>query len=106
MSTCVAPGHPSCRITCPKGCGAYWSAKQGCVTRCYNVADSPVLIGEDEVFSVQVSELPSDGLMKMFGDILSSEMEKTASSSNKTVSFSLTDATKKDLIEAVQKQLS
>ncbi len=34
-STCTAPGHPSCTITCPAGCGAIYSEPNGpCRTMC------------------------------------------------------------------------
>ena len=34
-STCTAPGHPSCTITCPGGCGALYVEPNGpCRTMC------------------------------------------------------------------------
>lgn len=37
--TCTAPGHPSCTITCPGGCGAVYSEPNGpCHTFCSGAA--------------------------------------------------------------------
>src|SRR4051794_644251 len=38
-STCTAPGHSSCTITCPAGCGAIYNEPNGpCTTFCSSAA--------------------------------------------------------------------
>jgi hypothetical protein len=38
-ATCTAPGHPSCTITCPDGCGALYHEPNGpCRTFCSSAA--------------------------------------------------------------------
>ena len=40
--TCTAPGHSSCTITCPDGCGALYVEPNGpCRTFCSGRADMP-----------------------------------------------------------------
>jgi hypothetical protein len=91
MPTCTAPGHPSCKITCPKGCGAIWSAKYGCRTICTGkAADArPFEFEEDDTFSVQISEFPANELGAMLGKALVGDLHDKASSSEKTISQSV-----------------
>lgn len=107
MATCTAPGHPSCRITCPKGCGAIWSKKYGCRTICTGkAADArPFEFEEDDTFSIQISDFPASELGAMLGTALAGDLHDKASSSKKTISLSLESAELKDLLKAIHEQL-
>ena len=104
--TCTVPGHEECTITCSNGCGAAWSETQKCRTWCNNNLDAVAFsFEEDEIFSIHISELPTDGLVRMLGTTLSSEFATNILTVSKVVSITLTDVTKKDLIKALQEQL-
>jgi hypothetical protein len=101
MATCTAPEHPTCTITCKNGCAAYWSAKQGCVTKCYKNFDAPFVIGEDEVFSLELNELPASAVAEMFNVHMSDDLKKRLSGSTTTLHVSLSDVTLKDLVQRI-----
>ena len=64
---CVAPGHPACRIECPKGCMALFHEPNGpCRTRCSGSA-APLDLPENGVFSICVKEFPLGELLDLMG---------------------------------------
>lgn len=61
-STCTAPGHPSCTITCPAGCGALYSEPNGpCRTMCSGSAakagDAKAAVGSSGLSSKEMMDL-------------------------------------------------
>lgn len=98
MATCTAPGHPSCTITCPNGCIAvYYESSGNCRTGC-----SASIISEldpNEKFSIQISEVSSDELLKA----LSSKLAITPKSGGgKTTSITLSNVMLSDVLEKIQ----
>lgn len=101
MSTCVAPGHPECKISCPKGCIAWYDEKyKRCVTRCSGKIE-PFKFEYDSLISLSVTEFPAGELLQM----LDSRVRVSEEDSKKLVSFSLESVSVQAIIEVVKSQL-
>ena len=101
MATCVAPGHPECRITCPKGCIAWYDEKyKRCVTRCSGKFE-PLKFADDSVISLSVSDYPAGELLGMLG----AKAPGFEADFKKLLSFTLESVSIEEIIRFVQKEL-
>ena len=104
MATCTAPGHSSCTITCPNGCGAMYTEPNGpCRTMCSGSA--AVQIDPNERFSIQINDMPASDVERIFGGSFPSALLAKLKTSNKPVSLTLQDVSLAELSEAIEKAL-
>ena len=105
MATCTAPGHDTCTITCPNGCGAIYTEPDGpCRTWC-SKRDNVLKFDDKGKYSISINELPASSLEDLFGEALSLELRTMTRSSTKTINIHLTLATLLDINKAIQKSL-
>jgi hypothetical protein len=100
MATCTVQHHPSCTITCPKGCMAYYVEPNGpCHRRCTGREPLERIDLEDEVeISIQISDFPAAELGEMLGIT-------KARSSEERISLTLNRTTWKEVARQVESQL-
>ncbi|MFP3588571.1 hypothetical protein SCB29_33805 [Paraburkholderia sp. SIMBA_055] len=104
MTTCTAPGHPSCTITCSAGCGAIYSEPDGRgTTICANSAE-PLKLDGNSRYSIHLNKISRDGLNAIFGGSISDELSKKINEAT-LVSTTLKDASLLDLVNAIGQQL-
>jgi len=100
--TCTAPGHPTCTITCPKGCIAWYDERnKRCVTSCTNRLEQADLDADSRI-AISVSDLTPSDLLQVFGKHLSADFKSRFEKSSKTVSFALDSATIGEIEKAVR----
>lgn len=101
MATCTAPGHPTCTVTCPNGCGAVYAEPNGpCSTFCSNSKEA-LKIPEGS-FSISISDFPASLLHKMLGSALTDKVAQKAAKSKKHLSLSLKSTSLKGLLKHIE----
>lgn len=64
---CIAPGHATCTITCPKGCGALYVEPEG---PCKTICDKPSTTGsESGPVQVDVKQVSKDVLNQLIKNV-------------------------------------
>jgi hypothetical protein len=104
MSTCAAPGHPSCTISCPNGCGAIYDEPNGpCRTICSGSADIPELDPQGK-YSVNFNGMSAGGIKKIFGGSIPSDLTTKLKDSD-TVTLSVSNVSLAELAKAIGEKL-
>lgn len=104
MSTCTAPGHPSCTITCPNGCGAIYTEPSGpCSTFCAGSADLPELDPNGK-YSVNLNGVSASGIKAIFGSSIPADLAAKLGDST-TVTVNASNVSLPELGKAIGAQL-
>ncbi|EMM7531570.1 MULTISPECIES: hypothetical protein [Citrobacter] len=103
MTTCTAPGHPSCSISCPNGCIAvYYEPNGPCRTMCANGATLD--LDSTQNYSIQMSDILATDLVEIFGTSIPLDNSLILQSKN-TVSLSLQNVSVEELVKAIHSAL-
>jgi hypothetical protein len=106
MSTCTAPGHPSCTITCPQGCGAIYDEPNGpCNTFCADSITEALTFGSGSKYSIEFNELPAAALSKLLGGALAAELGQKVARSSANISLKLQSCSIQELLNAIEQRV-
>jgi len=100
MSTCTAPGHSSCTITCSNGCIALYSEPNGpCTTSC--TGGARLEIDPTAKYSVQISDIAPSDLDNILGATFAGTLHVQQAPAAGKISLSLNGASKQDILDAI-----
>lgn len=104
MSTCTAPGHSTCTITCPGGCIAvYYEPNGPCRTGCYGSASEPFKIDPSRTFSIQINGMSSADLAMYLDDSIEPQARESLKLGSKSLTLNLEHITLKELLAAASR---
>ena len=101
MATCTVQNHPSCTITCPRGCMALFREPNGpCFTRCTSRASAERISLEDgDEVSLHISDFPAAELAEILGVAAARGSEARINLSRERMSW-------KDVLQEIERQLA
>jgi hypothetical protein len=106
MATCVAPGHPTCKITCKKGCIAYFLEPDGpCKTLCSGSKLEVETLSDGVRISIQAYEVDPSDFLDVFGKGASQALVDNLKASQKPLSFILQAATLDEIFAKVAQEV-
>lgn len=103
MSTCTAPGHPTCTITCPNGCIALYDEDLNkCRTMCSTAG--VFKLNSNSRISIKISEMNIDDLAKILDEKSLVITNDKPMKPRKSISLSLSNVLPAELFAAILKE--
>lgn len=100
MANCTPPGHPDCRISCPRGCIAVLVEPNGpCHTAC---TGTPIAIAPEAVFSIAITDMQADDVVTALAALLDEDTRRALGGRSERVFLSRAAIRKDDLLVALR----
>ena len=101
--TCTAPGHPTCTITCDRGCIAIYYEDTGkCVTACSTSVEL-IELSEGSRLSITIQDLEAKDVARLLGSSFDHALRTLLNDCLNPVSLTLQSATVEEICENLKK---